>query len=77
MKVNTIIFLLVILGLASLLFISWRRRVKEREEMDEEYRQNLLRKNKTQPTREEEEDYMQKLRAGRKPDQRHDARQPE
>ena len=77
MKVNTIIFLLVILGLASLLFISWRRRVKEREEMDEEYRQNLLRKNKTQPTREEEEDYMLKLRAGKKPDQRQDARQPE
>ena len=77
MKVNTIIFLLVILGLASLLFISWRRRVKEREEMDEEYRQNLLRKNKTQPLREEEEDSMLKLRAGKKPDQRQDARQPE
>ena len=72
MKVNTIIFLLIVLGLASLRFISWRRRVKEREEMDEEYRQKLLRKNKTQPLREDEEDYLLKLRAGKKPNPRPD-----
>ena len=67
MKVNTIIFLLIVVGLLVLAFLSWRRRVKEREEMDEEYRRKLLFKNKTQPLREEEEDYLLKLRAGKKP----------
>lgn len=70
MKASTIIIILIIFGLAALGIISWRRREKEREEMDAEYRQKVLRKNKTQPLTDEEQDYLLKLQAGRKPDKK-------
>ena len=69
MKINVIIFFLIVTGFVVLAFMSWRRSVKEREEMDEEYRQKILQRAKFKPMSEEEEDYLLKLRAGKKPDQ--------
>jgi FtsZ-interacting cell division protein ZipA len=67
MSGTTIIILIVIVALAFWGWNSRRLRLKEEHEMDMAYRREVLKRNKTKPMTEDEEDYLLKLRTGKGP----------